>query len=278
MRDCTNDRVGNTSACQAHQPEWRKYTKYKTRNVQSGIRRMLQRPGEIQAWNPQRRGPNPQRHDDDNEEPPLSPNFFSPARYYCVETICAPCGVVIAWTKFARSESPTNILQFLEDVYQNEASRPDYICIDKACQVLRTSIQNGSWDIWSNTSRIIVDAYHYINHRVSDFLCRTYCNPSPGDGSAPNLVIIEYDNNGRPHAKRAFNTQVCEQLNAWLGGFESIVKRMKPGNFNWFLHTMLFYHTKHVIAQQKRKAKSQNSNNEDEDLGLDQENYLDDLD
>jgi hypothetical protein len=67
-------------------------------------------------------------------------------------------------------------------------------------------------------------------------------------------------------------------LNAWLGGFESIVKRMKPGNFNWFLHTMLFYHTKHVIAQQKRKAKSQNSNNEDEDLGLDQENYLDDLD
>jgi hypothetical protein len=41
---------------------------------------------------------------------------------------------------------------------------------------------------------------------------------------------------------------------------------------------MLFYHTKHVITQQKQKAKSQNSNNEDEDLGLDQENYLDDLD
>jgi hypothetical protein len=133
---------------------------------------MLQRPGEIQAWNPQRRGPNPQRHDDDNEEPPPSPNFFSPARYYCVETICAPCGVVIAWTKFARSESPTNILQFLEDVYQNEASRPDYICIDKGCQVLKTAVNNGSWDrIWKHTTRIIVDAYHYINHRVSDFLC-----------------------------------------------------------------------------------------------------------
>ena len=57
---------------------------------------------------------------------------------------------------------------------------------------------------------------------------------------------------------------------------------MKPGNFNWFLHTMLFYHTKHVITQQKRKEKAkakaarQNRDNEDEDLGLDQENYLSD--
>ena len=135
VRDCTNNRVGDTSACQAHQAEWQKYAKYRTSKTRSGVRRMLQRPGETQAWNPQRRGPNPQRHEDDNEEPAPSRNYFSPARYYCVETICAPCGVVIAWTKFARSESTTNILQFLESVYQTEESHPDYICIDKACQV-----------------------------------------------------------------------------------------------------------------------------------------------
>ncbi|KAF8813160.1 hypothetical protein BYT27DRAFT_7085249 [Phlegmacium glaucopus] len=35
------------------------------------------------------------------------------------------------------------------------------ICIDKAHLVLRTSIQNGSWDMWNRTSCIIVDAYHY---------------------------------------------------------------------------------------------------------------------
>ncbi|KAF8961578.1 hypothetical protein BDZ97DRAFT_1664120 [Flammula alnicola] len=273
VRDCTNNRVRDTSACQAHQGQWRKYTKYRTCQTQSGVRRMLQRPGESQPWNPQRRGPNPQRHDDDEEEPPLSSNYFSPARYYCVETICAPCGVVIAWTKFARAESTTNILNFLESVYQTEESRPDYICIDKGCKVFQTAVRNGSWDrIWKHTSRFIVDAYHYINHRVQDYLCRKYCNPSPGDGSAPNLVIIEYDNNGRPYAKRAFNTQVCEQLNAWLAGFESILKRMTPGNFNWFLHAMLFYHTKHVITQQKQKAKSQNdSDDDDDDLGLDED-------
>ena len=27
---------------------------------------------------------------------------------------------------------------------------------------------------------------------------------------------------------------------------------MTPGNFNWFLHTMLFYHTKHVIDKQMK--------------------------
>ena len=36
------------------------------------------------------------------------------------------------------------------------------------------------------------------------------------------------------------NFQACEQLNSWLSGFESILKQMKIGNFDWFLHTMLF--------------------------------------
>src|SRR5258705_13607311 len=43
---------------------------------------------------------------------------FVPSRIYCVETICAPCGVVVAWAKFPKAESPTNILQFLDHVSQ----------------------------------------------------------------------------------------------------------------------------------------------------------------
>ena len=44
---------------------------------------------------------------------------------------------------------------------------------------------------------------------------------------------------------------------------------MMPGNFNWFLHTMLFYHTKYVICKQQMK-KQQNVDVE-ENLGLDEE-------
>ena len=151
---------------------------------------------------------NVQPHDEPAPEPQRT-NYFIAPRFYCVETICAPCGVVIAWTKFAKSESPTNILAFLEKVYPTEESRPAYICIDKACLVLHTSISNGSWySVWKKTTRFIVDAYHYINHCASDFLCRKWCNPAPMNGSAPNLVIVEEDERGRQHYKCAFNTQV----------------------------------------------------------------------
>ena len=40
---------------------------------------------------------------------------------------------------------------------------------------------------------------------------------------------------------------------------------------NWFLCAILFYHTKHVLTQQKQKAKSQEINGDGEDLGLDEE-------
>ena len=45
-----------------------------------------------------------------------------PARSYCVETVVAPCGVVIAWTKFEKSESPTNILNYLATIYPTPES------------------------------------------------------------------------------------------------------------------------------------------------------------
>jgi hypothetical protein len=146
VRDCSNRRVEGTCACSDHQSEWNTYKKHTTQNVRSGVRRMLQHPGENYEWQPKAKGPNPQRHDDPNTDPPLPSNLFSPSRFYCVETVCAPCGVVIAWTKFDRSESPTNILNFLESVFPTEESRPDYICIDKACQVLATAVANGSWE------------------------------------------------------------------------------------------------------------------------------------
>jgi hypothetical protein len=85
---------------------------------------MLNHPNENLEWNGERLI-NEQPHDEEAPEP-RKHNYFSPGRYYCVETICAPCGVVIAWTKFAKAESETNILDFLTATYPNEATRPDY--------------------------------------------------------------------------------------------------------------------------------------------------------
>ena len=47
---------------------------------------------------------------------------------------------------------------------------------------------------------------------------------------------------------------------------------MTPGNFNWFLHTMLFHHTKYVIQKQMMKKQPGEQADEEENLGLDEDN------
>ena len=38
---------------------------------------------------------------------------------------------------------------------------------------------------------------------------------------------------------------------------------MKTGNFNWFLHVLLFYHTQHVIQKQGQKEKPHQIDDDD---------------
>ncbi|KAF8986160.1 hypothetical protein BDQ17DRAFT_1259787, partial [Cyathus striatus] len=204
-------------------------------------------------WTQQLRRINPQ-HDQLNHELQEPDNYFVAPHFYCVETICAPCGVVIAWTKFAKSEGAHQIVEFLENVYPMQETRPSYVCIDKACVVLKFLINSHNWNIWKASTRFVVDSYHYINHRVSDYLCCTYCNPSPLNGSAPNLVVVERDIEGNEHL---IPRCACEQINAWLGGFQSILNRMTVNNFNWTLHAMLFIHTQRVIQKQIKKQNQQ---------------------
>jgi len=125
------------------------------------------------------------------------------------------------------------------------------------------------WNEWKSSTWFIVDFYHYTNHHATDEICCTWCNPAPQDGSAPNLVVERIDKNGNTVKVREFNTEACEQLNAWLSGYESILKHMTVENFNWFLHVMLFYHVEHVLAKmktlsvQKTMADKKNTSNED---------------
>jgi hypothetical protein len=284
IRDCRNVKADGIQTCNQHRDRWHKHVVRYGRQSMLGIRRMMRRTEEEgQDWLPAR-PQQTQAHDEDATPARARDTYFMAPRFYCVETICAPCGVVIAWTKFARAESPTNILNFLQSVYPTEDSRPDYICIDKACQVLRTCVTNRSWDTWQKTTRFIVDSYHYINHRTTDYLCRKWCNPAPLNGTAPNLVNVETDINGVPHYTRAFNTQACEQLNAWLGGFQVVLDKMTGENFDWFLHTMLFLHSERVIRKQeevmRKRARKENEedtdsddssseDSEDENIGID---------
>jgi CxC5 like cysteine cluster associated with KDZ transposases/CxC6 like cysteine cluster associated with KDZ transposases len=212
IQDCQNLKAENIQTCNQHRQHWRAHLIRYGRSTPLGIRRIVRRTeDERLPWLPALHNHNLQPHDLQPIPVPRYRNrpktYFVASRFYCVETICAPCGVVIGWGKFAKAESPSNILDFLDKIYPDINTRPDYVCIDKGCQLLRHAVASGRWDGWKDTTRFIVDSYHYINHHTTDYLCRKYCNPAPLNGSAPNLVAVETDKFGIPHFKRAFNTQ-----------------------------------------------------------------------
>jgi len=66
---------------------------------------VLQRPGERQKWQNVPDASIQQPHDDDSQPTIKRKTYYSPNHSYCVETACAPCGVVIAWTKFPKSKA-----------------------------------------------------------------------------------------------------------------------------------------------------------------------------
>ena len=111
MKGCLgiNVRVNGTQACEEHQRAWQKHINNHQPGTLAGVQRMLRRPGENLEWFPA-----PREHVNNPHDGLVLPdrqikNYFSPNHFYCVETICAPCGIVVAWTKFAKSESPSNM-------------------------------------------------------------------------------------------------------------------------------------------------------------------------
>ena len=46
---------------------------------------------------------------------------------------------------------------------------------------------------------------------------------------------------------------------------------MKTGNFDWFLHSMLFYHTQHTIQKQRQQEQPHQIDANDNDEGNENE-------
>jgi len=159
---------------------------------------------------------------------------------HCLETVTRPCGCIIAWTKFPTSESPTNIVNMLQEIFPTAESRPSYFVIDKACRILAMRGQRAAW---FPTSRFLVDVFHFKNHR-GDPICQRYCNPTPRIQDDPNLVLSVQDGNNPPRLQRAFNTEAAEQLNAWFGGYASQLRHLHPANHDFLVQIMLTYHYK----------------------------------
>ena len=75
---CSNDKIEPTEACHNHASEWKKSVQQQNKSTINGIRRILQRPGEHQAWQRSPRSAIQYPHDEDAPENVQRKNYFSP--------------------------------------------------------------------------------------------------------------------------------------------------------------------------------------------------------
>jgi hypothetical protein len=91
------------------------------------------------------------------------------------------------------------------------------------------------------STRFLVDTFHFQTHKEEP-CCQTFCNPSPMDGSQPDLVIPIQGNDGIIHLHCAFNTEAAEHLNSWFVGYSGILSHMWAENHDFLVQVMLEYH------------------------------------
>jgi len=263
-----------TKACSnpAHQALWQKYHLSTTRESYSGFRRIVrqqhseldggvrgtQEPWVVNAQAVQAELAAMRANDDPETTVPHHhagtnlptattgltvslKHTWSYRHIHVIEVVTWPCGCPIAWAKFPNSESPTNIINMVTELYPTEDSRPTFITIDKACRVLATLQARGLADAWFRTTRFLVDTFHFQTHK-EEVRCQTFCNPSPMDGSQPDLVIPIRGDDGTIHLQRAFNTEASEHLNSWFGGYSGILSHMRAENHDFLIQVMLEYH------------------------------------
>jgi hypothetical protein len=173
---------------------------------------------------------------------------------YCLQTVQWACGMPIGWGKCYNSESSPQVLSILDRIWHgNAALRPGFIAYDDACSLLRHIVTQDARSTWLESTKFIVDAWHYIGHRSTDLLCRLWCNPAPMNGTQPDLVLVEETAGGEKHVTRAFNTETAEQLNAWLTGFEPQLRQMTATNYDFYIHVLLLLYSEVVQGRIDKK-------------------------
>ncbi|KAF9470353.1 hypothetical protein BDN70DRAFT_909533 [Pholiota conissans] len=236
----TATEVSVTCDSNAHRQWHEKYMKRFNRLSYPGVRRVIRRQQNPSA------SANPFSLHIEQELPSLGnipgnevSHTFRARSVYCVETVQWACGIPIGWGKCYNSESAPQVLGIISRIWEGrENLRPSFIAYDDACDLLRHIATQGNPGGWINSTKFIVDAWHYIGHRATDILCRLWCNPAPTNGSQPDLIIVSKDTQGTPHSTRAFNTETAEHFNSWLNGFETQLSQMTDINFDFFMHSL----------------------------------------
>lgn len=124
----------------------------------------------------------------------------------------------------------------LKQVFQEPGSMPEYFIYDNCCGVYNHL--QATDDPLLKTMGFPVDAFHYdCKHKVTDIVCRQHCNPR----KFPELL--------NPDGTWYFNSSKCEQLNAWLRGYQAIFREMNAERYDFLLDELILRKNRALVAK-----------------------------
>ena len=114
---------------------------------------------------------------------------------------------------------------FLRTLFPTPRSLPSFIFYDNNCHLKKVIDAVG--DLHFKHCGLPVDVFHMKSkHKESDEFCGRHCNPA----LFQDLIV---------NGKWRFNSSAAEMVNAWVGGFQSIVREMRKERYNFFLYEMI---------------------------------------
>ncbi|KAJ6542571.1 hypothetical protein B0H19DRAFT_1170950 [Mycena capillaripes] len=208
--------------------------------VMSQMKRRLRRAGVVQANS----GADGDELAPDANAPPKSTLKGRPSRRWThnEQLFVRCCGIIVSRATFFGAEGVSGHKDFLKATFppQFPKSLPQYIFYDNNCNFLKHLLHCN--DHYFDNVGLPVDVFHAPGH--NDDFCNTHNNPA----LFPQLM--DEDGNW------VFNSSAAEQANAWLGGFQSIVREMPESRYNFYLDEMIAIRNRETVVALKKDGKN----------------------
>ncbi|KAF7307966.1 hypothetical protein MKEN_01158100 [Mycena kentingensis (nom. inval.)] len=156
-----------------------------------------------------------------------------------------PCGIIVSRATMLNAEAVSNALLMVQASFSVPgAVKPEHFIYDSNCDASQqVQAHPEQWE-WFADMGMSVDVFHFLTkHSETHYHCQQFCNPA----SFRELLLED-------GASWYFNSSIAEQNNAWLGGFQSIVRQMTAVKYDFFLNEMVRLHNEALLAELKEKA------------------------
>ncbi|KAF8967356.1 hypothetical protein BDZ97DRAFT_1916953 [Flammula alnicola] len=168
---------------------------------------------------------------------------FGRKRTHNEELCVASCGVILGRATFYGSEAPNGVRTFWKKLFPTRRSLPSVLWHDNNCRIAVMLDKEG--DTYFSTSALPVDVFHFKSkHKASDEDCNKFCNP------------VRWPELCTPEGTWRFNSSAAEQANAWIGGYQAIVREMQADRYEFFLDEMIKRRNRNIIKDLEKKGKA----------------------